>query len=419
MEITPHPSEDRHELRLRGRLDANWAEHLGNAIESAVRAGQHRIDLEFAQVDYISSAGIRVLLKYYRQLKTARGALRVLNPIESVLTVLRLSGIADMLVAGAEAPQPVKPPSEARRWERNGVTFEAYEQPDSKGLEGRLLGDPEKFAVGRLSAAESQQVRFDAGHFGVGLGAFGNEGVGSGERFGEFLAVGGAAVAQPTDGSSVPDFQVTEGELVPEVNVLYGLDGSGSFSRLLRFEGAAGERGVIALAELVEAALEELRTTAAGFVIVSESASLVGATLRQSPVSANGQSPWNFPGVRDWLSFTTERSDERNLALIVGFVEREPMPESAMFLRPIGPGTNAQGHFHAAAFPYRPLPKGNINLQETVTGLLSTESARTVMHLLADEREFEGVGQTDLMRGACWVGPLRLLGRVSSSSNTP
>ena len=29
------------------------------------------------------------------------------------------------------------------------------------------------------------------------------------------------------------------------------------------------------------------------------------------------------------------------------------------------------------------------------------------MHLLADEREFEGVGQTDLMRGACWVGPLR------------
>jgi hypothetical protein len=31
------------------------------------------------------------------------------------------------------------------------------------------------------------------------------------------------------------------------------------------------------------------------------------------------------------------------------------------------------------------------------------------MHLLADEREFEGVGQTDLMRGACWAGPLRFV----------
>jgi hypothetical protein len=28
------------------------------------------------------------------------------------------------------------------------------------------------------------------------------------------------------------------------------------------------------------------------------------------------------------------------------------------------------------------------------------------MHLMADERRFEGVGETDLMRGACWVGPL-------------
>jgi hypothetical protein len=33
------------------------------------------------------------------------------------------------------------------------------------------------------------------------------------------------------------------------------------------------------------------------------------------------------------------------------------------------------------------------------------------MHLLADEREFEGLGQTDLMRGACWVATLRLSGR--------
>ncbi len=208
----------------------------------------------------------------------------------------------------------------------------------------------------------------------------------------------------------MPDFQVTEGQLVPEVNVLYGLTATGGFSRLLRFEAAAGERGVIALADLIEAALEDLRTSAAGFVIVAESANLVGATLRQSPILAQGQSPLSFPAIRDWLSFTTERSDERSLALIVGFAQREPLADSSAFLRPIGPGTNAYGHFHAAVFPYRPLPKGNISLRETINGLLATESARTVMHLLADEREFEGVGQTNLMRGACWVGPLRILG---------
>ena len=412
MEITSQSLEDRHELQLRGRLDANWAEHVGNAIEAAIRVGQHHIDLQFAEVDYISSAGIRVLLKYYKQLKSVRGMMRVIQPTESVLAVLRLSGIADMLVAAAEAAVPVKTTSVTRRWDRNGVTFEAHEQMSGAMLEVQLLGHPEKFATGQLKAEDSQRLRFEAGSFGLGLGAFGEELTEGTGRFGEFLAVGGAAVAQPTDGSSVPDFQVAEGQLVPEINVLYGLAAHGSFARLLRFEAATGERAVIALAELVEEALRDLDTAAAGFVIVAESASLVGASLCQSPTLAEGHSPWNFPAVRDWLSFTTERTDERNVALIVGFAERQPSADHAEFFRPIGPGTQAQGHFHAAAFPYRPLPKGNLKLQETIAILLGTESAQTVLHLLADERQFEGVGQTDLMRGACWVGPLQILDRV-------
>jgi hypothetical protein len=60
-------------------------------------------------------------------------------------------------------------------------------------------------------------------------------------------------------------------------------------------------------------------------------------------------------------------------------------------------------------FPFRPLPKGRLELHETVASVLGTESAQVVMHLLADEREFEGVGETDLMRGACWVSPLDFL----------
>ena len=419
MEITPLAREGRHELQLKGRLDANWAEHVGSAIETAVRAGQHYIDLEFAQVDYISSAGIRILLKYHKQLLTARGALRVVKPTASVLAVLELSGIATLLVANATPTPAAQAPAAVRTWKREEVTFESHALGTGGTLEGRLVGHPEKFSKGQLSAAESQRSRFGAGLFGVGLGAFGSEQEEGSGRFGEFLAAGGAALAQPTDGSSVPDFQVTEGQLVPEVNVLYGLTASGSFSRLLRFEAASSPRGTIPLANLVEAALEELRADAAGFIILAESASLVGATLRQSPARANGKSPWSFPGVRDWLSFTTERTDERHLALIVGFVERKPLPDSAPFLRPIGPGTQAQGHFHAAAFPYRPLPKGNIPLTESIATLLGTESAQTVLHLLTDERPFEGVGQTDLMRGACWVGPLKLLGRGPSTSHTP
>src|SRR6185436_1759255 len=103
MEIIQQPREGRLELQLKGRMDANWSDHVGSAIEAAIRAGQHQIDLDLAQVDYISSAGIRVLVKYFKQLKSVRGALRVVRVTDAVLNVLQLSGIATMLQA---APQP-------------------------------------------------------------------------------------------------------------------------------------------------------------------------------------------------------------------------------------------------------------------------------------------------------------------------
>lgn len=418
MEILSQLRQGRLELELQGRFDANWAEHVGNAIESAIRAGHHQIDLDLLKVNYLSSAGVRVLVKYFKRLSDARGALRIVGITEAVLSVLQLSGLAPLLVAGTPTADEAQgrrfpaasghPQDDAQRWQRNGVVFELYEQLSGGVLDGQLHGRPEDFTTGQLSSAQSNRVRFEADAFGLGLGAFGGGPDEARGRFGEFLAAAGTAVTQPTDGSSVPDFLVTESRFVPEVNLLYGITARGRFSRLLRFEAGSSDRRVVALSELVEAALENMQISAAGFTILAESAGVVGATLRQSPALAAGRSPWNFPEVRDWLSFTTERADDRSVVLIVGFADREPLSDTARFLRRMGPNTPAQGHFHAAVFPYRPLPKGNLDLKESVAGLLATESAQGVLHLLADEREFEGVGQTDLMRGACWVGPLRL-----------
>jgi len=419
MEITVQSRADRYELQLQGRLDANWSEHVGQAIETAIRAGYHQLDLDFAQVDYISSAGIRVLLKYYKQLKAARGTLRVMQPTAAVLDVLQLSGIAGMLVPVAEpasAPsQPTAPAggdAAALHWERAGVEFESYDLAPGSVLEGGCLGPVEGFATGQLAAAQSQRVGCPPEVLAVGLGAFGGGPADTQARFGESFAVAGTAVTLPTDESNVPDYQLTEGQLVPELHLLYGLTARGNFSRLLRFEAGHSQRGVVSLADLVEAILENLQTVAAGFAILAECAGVVGASLQRSPALAAGQSPLTFPGVRDWLTFTTERTDERTVILIVGVADRSPGPAAAAYLRPVGSGTGAVGHFHAAVFPYRPLPKGRLELAEAVAQQLGTESAQTVLHLLADEREFEGLGQTDLMRGACWVGPLRLAGRL-------
>jgi hypothetical protein len=86
---------------------------------------------------------------------------------------------------------------------------------------------------------------------------------------------------------------------------------------------------------------------------------------------------------------------------------REAAGALAPMLRPLGKGTQATGHFHAAAFHYRPIRKHERDLRTTVRTLFESTALQGVLHLLADGREPEGAGESELMRGTCWVAPIR------------
>ena len=64
------------------------------------------------------------------------------------------------------------------------------------------------------------------------------------------------------------------------------------------------------------------------------------------------------------------------------------------------------GHFHAATFPYRPLRKGRIDLRESVQVMFEAGTVQSVLHLLNDDREIVGGGESAFVRGACWVSAL-------------
>ena len=102
VEITTQQLSDAFEVRVKGRLDAYWADHLAHALEDAVRSGAHRIQVNMAEVVYMSSVGIRVLLKFYKQLQRINGALLVSEPSEPVKSVLELAGLQVLLVGSQQ-----------------------------------------------------------------------------------------------------------------------------------------------------------------------------------------------------------------------------------------------------------------------------------------------------------------------------
>jgi len=85
--------------------------------------------------------------------------------------------------------------------------------------------------------------------------------------------------------------------------------------------------------------------------------------------------------------------------------------ELAPLVRPMSPEGEIHGHFHAAVFSYRPFKKRKLELGETVAALLDHEDLQTVLHLVNDDREIVGGGESEFLRGACWVAPISLVTR--------
>jgi hypothetical protein len=267
-----------------------------------------------------------------------------------------------------------------------------------------VLGRPESLASG-FSETDHRCLTFEQRFMGLGLGAFGDGFGDSRHRFGEFLAAGGCAITLPTsDPHAHADYVIEEGGFVPKMSVLYALVGRGDFSFMSRFDAAPEGAGKIGVSELAATILELSGAKMVAFVALAESSGLVGATIRKSP--ALGPLSMTLPEIRDSLSFTTERSTERTLALVVGVIAADATGAAAPFMRPLNSSSSLQAHIHAAVFPYRPVQRGELPLAATLKDLLSASSPSTVMHLMADTRPFEGVGESEFVRGACWFGPL-------------
>jgi anti-anti-sigma factor len=412
MEITQHPGADSLELRLSGRIDATWGEHLGATIENAVRAGAHRIVLNFREVQYISSLGISVLFLQCRLLKSVNGSLTITHPNKMCRTVLTTVGLTEILVIDVADAAASAAPVSREKLTRGGATYAIYPQKAEQPLSCTLVGQPERLGASGYSEAECRSLTFASGAFGLGLGAFGEGFADCQHRFGEFLAAGGCAITLPTnEPHALPDYVVEQGGLVPQIEALYALAGKGDFSTMVRFDALAERQGKIGLSELVDTLIHISAAGAVAFVVLAEAAGLVGAALRKSPVGA--PLARELPAVRDWLSFTTERTSEKSLCLLVGIAGCTMPDQAAAFLRPLKmESSNAvMAHIHAAVFPYRPVPRGELPFGRTVADVLTSSTPNAVLHLMADTRPFEGVGETDLVRGACWVGPLQAIAR--------
>lgn len=82
-------------IALGGRLDTTTAPALDKTINNDIE-GTKNLVLDFKELEYISSAGLRVLLGAQKKMNKV-GSMKLINVCEDVMEVLEMTGFADIL----------------------------------------------------------------------------------------------------------------------------------------------------------------------------------------------------------------------------------------------------------------------------------------------------------------------------------
>ncbi len=242
-------------VTLTGRLDGFGAQQLETGLKEIVRDDTRSVIFNLAGVDYLSSAGIRVLLGLKKRLKLRDGTLALINVQEFPKSVLEMAGFQKVLdvypslqeakIACREKPREegllfgIKHPS----FKVDGVTF-SIEPGSPKTASLIVTGDLLKVLESSITARDIRTLGFKEADYSLGLGALGKDAADAMPLMGEMITLHGSMVYVPTDGHFTPDF-FTPVKETGEVKIFTGFNVrlSGPFHELFTFE-TARENGV-------------------------------------------------------------------------------------------------------------------------------------------------------------------------------
>ena len=96
MKISETRTDSTVQLDIEGRVETNTAPMLQQAILTAFQKGSALV-LNFEQVPYISSAGLRALLIGQKTANSKRGSMKLINVSDAVMGIFKTTGFAGML----------------------------------------------------------------------------------------------------------------------------------------------------------------------------------------------------------------------------------------------------------------------------------------------------------------------------------
>lgn len=388
-------------VRAKGRLDASWTDFFTEAFLEFIRQGEHDLLIDAAGISFLSSAGIRSLVRIHKDLTKLKGRFRIFNANEFVVNTLQMTGFGVWIEKKSEANLVEVYDTEAV----NGLPADCF--LIEKNAEMMLSTVNHWTPWEKADGGKLKTIDYQSDTFSVGIGCPQGSASENQTMPGDFMVVAGNILFQSPEEESRPDFLQPLENFIPKFRVLQALEAKGNMSHLIRFKPDAVSQN-FSVSALIDKCHNLLQSDNILFVILAESDGVLGAHLIQSPTLISNSVRVEGIGLREWLTFTGERAFIGDQVLAVGFASLKPKQSLKPLLRQPSIDDEWFSHIHAAVFPYQPIQNGLLDLQTQLTRFLNGPPPKALMHLINDQRAEAGLGQTRFSRGAVWCSAIKM-----------
>lgn len=400
-------------LKLSGRLDIHGAQELQHKWSVLQKQNILCAALDMSGVDYLSSAGLRILIMMLKTLKQRGGgiALSGLNnycreviemagfsgAIKQTETLAQATAFCETIVAGAE---------NLDRWDDLETaqidcgSFRFMPESNEAGVIN-VLGDIKNILYARVQESDVCSKRFYETEYSIGLGGLGDQTEDFFPIMGEMITIGGTMVWLPTDGYDTPDFLIPKtdkGQVT--IRTVFNVSISGRFNELIYFESTQeGGTPVNILCRALFTLSQKRRKDykgVLGFAMRAQVGRVLGSGIKKSPIKnytpSNGLMIVHPDNLGEWFDSDTAPRHENVTALICGVgvdlgadlsqFDQE-MFNRVFYLHPSNIGGKTELlHNHAVIFQNIPMPERPTNLEQEIRALVDEGEFFDMRHLL-------------------------------------
>ena len=389
-------------LTVKGRIDALSCPEIQSLLDRLILEGRRTLLVDLTGVNYVSSAGLRLLLATQKQLKNVGGGVVLLGLAGPVQEVFRVSGFDKIFsVVSTRDEFLLSLQTKAGKSERTSLDIGEmtlrYVKNDAARGSFFVVGTEGKLSFSEYTEKDIVAVNPADMSFGCGLGALGETYEEYRDLFGETVVIGGNFFFHPAVKHPAVDFMM-DSERDPGLTYkfFHGFGFTGSYQYLLSFDSREGS---IELSALIHGLFAVAPSNFLGIVILAESRGLWGMRLRRVPVveqkPQNGKrifDPENFPA---WFDFPVEAADVNHVVAAAGIAVRDRNLVSPEIQALIADGSTF--HVHAGVFEKGPIGKEPGSFEKEVIRILSELKVYKVEHLLGRSRVESGlVGVVEL-----------------------